>query len=355
MNRKRSIIIAAALLTAIVFAALWFYNPVPQTDTGAVTPSGECLTVSFIDVGQALSVLITDGQYWILYDAGTNDTDISEFIKSQGCDKLDYAIGSHAHEDHIGGMDKVLRSVECGTLLLPAKTADTSTYKDIIKAAEENEVPIVTAEAGQEYTLGDMILEILAPVREYDDQNNNSVVLRLAYGANVFLFSGDAETAAEKDIISNSALLSCDVYCAGHHGSDTSSSYVFLRAANPKHIVISCGKDNSYGHPHEGALSRFRDVGATVYRTDELGTVVFQSDGKNITVSAKGEESPVEWTSPDPGEGAILANEYIGNLSSKKFHLPSCSALPAEHNRVVFESREKAVGAGYEPCGSCKP
>ena len=143
--------------------------------------------------------------------------------------------------------------------------------------------------------------------------------------------------------------LEADVLQAGHHGSSTSSSYYFLRQVNPAYVVISCGKDNMYGHPHQEALSRFRDLGAELFRTDGQGTVIATDDGTHITFHCEGEKSDRPYTA-DPEEA-----NYIGNINSRKYHAPDCSSLPEEKNRVYFMSIEAAEKAGYSPCGRCNP
>jgi competence protein ComEC len=176
------------------------------------------------------------------------------------------------------------------------------------------------------------------------------------------LLTGDIENVAERDIISMGYNISCDVLKAPHHGSETSSSYIFLREANPRIVVISCGKDNTYGHPHDGPLSRYYDLGATVYRTDIESTIVLTSDGKTITSNAEGSKSDREYIPVNDPENdgviegdTVIVNEYIGNVNSKKFHLPSCTSLPIEKNRVIFGNREDAVTSGYAPCKICNP
>ena len=137
----------------------------------------------------------------------------------------------------------------------------------------------------------------------------------------------------------------------GHHGSDTSSSYLFLREVMPEYAIISCGKDNSYGHPHDETLSRLRDADVTLYRTDMQGTVTCTSDGKTVSFTVERNAG----TETNPTEKTSDADYYIGNINSHKFHRPDCSGLPAEKNRVIFDTREEAIEQGYDPCGTCRP
>ena len=119
-------------------------------------------------------------------------------------------------------------------------------------------------------------------MKEYDDINNLSLVLMVQHGDNRFLLTGDMERIAENDLVESGADLKADVLKVGHHGSEGSSGYIFVREVMPAYAVISCGKDNSYGHPDEATLSRFRDAEAMVLRTDECSTIIARSDGNDI-------------------------------------------------------------------------
>jgi len=370
--RARGFVLLAALLAAVFLSSScspvsgspsgYYVAPAATSHMGApAAPVQGELAVWFVDVGQADCALLSDGSASVLVDAGGNATakDVVAFLREQGIERLDYAIGTHPHEDHVGGLDAVLDAVPVDTLILPEKEGDTKTYEDVLDAARRNGVSIVRAKPESVYRVGTYTMTLLGPVKLYDDMNNNSVVARVDHGENVFLFTGDIEAAAEKDILSMGYDVECTVLKAPHHGSETSSSYVFLRAAYPEMVVVSCGLDNSYGHPHDGPMSRYRDAGATVYRTDTLGSIRMTSDGRSITVDAQGEASPVRRAPKDAdglsGGASINVQEYIGNTNTKKFHMPNCSGLPSEKNRVVLESREEAVQRGYAPCGLCKP
>ena len=184
-------------------------------------------------------------------------------------------------------------------------------------------------------------------------------MLRIDYGQTSFLLTGDMESDAEKDLVESGANLDVDVLQVGHHGSETSTSYVFLNEVLPEMGVISVGTGNSYGHPHEAALSRLRDAGVDVYRTDLMGTITIASDGTNYTVGSE-HYVPTEQQNPTltDGSGQMAASTpaettYIGNVNSKKFHLPTCPNLPAEQNQILFSSYDQAVAEGYSPCGTC--
>jgi competence protein ComEC len=319
------------------------------------------LDVHFIDVGQADAALLTDGKGAVLIDGG-NAMDgplVVSCIKNAGVKKLDLVIGTHPHEDHIGGLSDVLKSVKASVITLPNKRSGTAAWRNLLSAIKSAGVKRVTAKAGDEYDIGDMHIVLVAPVKTYkgdssEDLNNMSVICKVMYGDTSFLFTGDAEREAESDVLASGADISCDVLKVPHHGSGSSSSYVFLREANPKIAVISCGKDNDYGHPHEEVLSRYNDLGAEVIRTDRLGTAVVSSDGKTVTADKKG-DLPEKPHTDAAGLGEAEYAAYVGNLRSKVFHAPDCTGLPAEKNRTTFDERDDALDAGYRPCGRCNP
>lgn len=198
-------------------------------------------------------------------------------------------------------------------------------------------------------------IEVLGPQREYKDFNNNSIVLKVNAGETAFLFTGDAEETAEKDILQAGYDLQADVLKVGHHGSSTSSSQAFLQAVKPKYAVISVGVGNSYHHPEEEALQRLQSIGAEIYCTDLQGDIVCTTDGKNIAFNCNSVSGAEVYA--DAAKNNTPAEEvvYIANKKSKKFHLESCASLPDEENRIYLEDREGAISLGYTPCGTCKP
>ena len=255
---------------------------------GPVTEDG--LQVHFIDVGQGDSALIeADGQA-MLIDAGENDQGekVCQYISSQGYDSLSYVVGTHPHSDHIGGIDDVLYTFRVESLLMPDIGQDTATYEDVMEAAQSRNVPVSSPEPGEQFYLGGALITVTGPTENYgDDLNSWSLCLKIQYGENVFLFTGDAEAQAEEDMVQYARLrgisLEADVMKGGHHGSSTSNSEILLEAADPNTVVISCGLDNEYGHPHEEVIERLARMGCVVYRTDHSGTVTAVCDGTEIT------------------------------------------------------------------------
>ena len=336
-------------------------NAPPAASQPAPPAEGGGFSVTFIDVGQALSVLVgCDGQY-MLYDGGNVEDGslVVSYLQSRGVDRLEYVFCSHAHEDHVGGLAAVMAAVPAGQVYAPVTENDTQCFEDFVKYTQQQGLAIVVPAAGSVWQLGSAVIRMLGPVASYDDTNDTSLVLRIDYGETSFLLTGDMEQDAEDDLVASGAPLDVDVLQVGHHGSETSTGYVFLNAVLPEVGVISVGEGNSYGHPHEAALSRLRDAGVDVWRTDLSGTIRITSDGVNYAV-ASDKDVPPEAQNPTLTDGsgqqsssqpAIQA--YIGNANSKKFHLPSCSNLPDPANQILFSSYEQAVEAGYEPCGNC--
>lgn len=339
------------------------------------------LTVHYLDVGQGDCILAEcDGEY-MLIDAGDNNqgTKIQNYLQKQGVRKLKYAVGTHPDSDHIGGLDVILYKFDCGKVMMPDVSKDTATYRDVVDAMKQKGYKNTVPKAGDTFTLGDAVCTVLAPSKGYEDANNNSIVLKLEHGENTFLFMGDAEEEEEADILKSDEDVAADVLKVGHHGSRSSSSQKFLKAVSPEYAVISCGEDNSYGHPHAETLNNLRAMGVKVFRSDEQGTITAVSDGSKITwnsapsdtwkagepvgssqisgSSSLAKSGTVQYSSSQVPTGeASSAGSYIGNKNNGKLHKVSCSYLPLEKNQAVFNTREEAVTAGYDdPCKRCNP
>lgn len=248
------------------------------------------LIVDFIDVGQGDSILIRQGDHAILIDGGTSECkdDLLNFLKSENIQKFDYIVGTHPHEDHIGSLDDVVNAYDFDTILFPKVTTTTKTFENLVNAVKNKNKKFTTPVSGNEYTLGDAKFKILAPSSDsYQSLNNYSIVIKLTYGENTFMFTGDAETLSETEMLNSFDDLTADVLKIGHHGSTTSTSKKFLNAVNPKYAVISVGKDNTYNHPTKTTMNKLEELKIPVYRTDEKGTIECVSNGKDITFNVE--------------------------------------------------------------------
>ena len=244
------------------------------------------LKVHFIDVGQADSILIQSDEQTMLIDAGNNadSEDVVAYIKSQNIDKLDYVVGTHPHEDHIGGLDAVIESFDIGVIYMPKAMSTTKTFEDVLNAISKKGMKVTTPVPGTTAKFGEASFTILAPNSDsYKETNNYSIVIKLDHGNNSFLFTGDAEDVSEKEMIEKGYDLSADVLKVGHHGSSTSTTKEFLEKVNPKYALISAGKDNRYGHPHKETIDLLNKKGIEIYRTDESGTIIAISNGESLT------------------------------------------------------------------------
>lgn len=329
------------------------------------------MEVHFIDVGQGDCILITCDGESMLIDAGNNDkgTTVQFYLKRHGVDNLKYVIGTHPDSDHIGGMDVILYKFDCETIIMSDRGGDSDTYRDVIDTINYKNYDITFPVIGMEYSLGNASFEIIGPNGYYDDDNNCSISIRVSHGKNSFIFTGDAEEKAEKDLIDSGFIIESSVLKLGHHGSKSSSSEVFLQAVNPQYVVICCGKDNSYGHPHSEVLDLLLEQGRLVYRTDEQGSIVATSDGNSITWNCKPSES---WQAGDRSktqndENKTITDEstefspdvtYILNTNTKRFHYTNCNSvneMKEKNKKESTQTRDELISQGYKPCGSCNP
>lgn len=293
------------LIFLAVFPALWEQLPGEMIKAfweaaSEAFQDGSGLEIHYLDVGQGDSTLILCDGHAMLIDAGDNDkgTAVQSYLEGQGVTALDYVIGTHPDADHIGGLDVILYKFDCQMVMMPDFEKDTRTYDDVVQTMKRKRYKNTLPEVGTVYELGSAVFTIVAPNGEYgDDANDYSVGILLQHGKNRFLFTGDAEEASEADMLENGIDLEADVFKASHHGSRTANTEEFLQTVDPDYVVISCGQDNSYGHPHAEVMNRLRAMGISVFRTDEQGTIVAYSDGTEITFNMSPDES---WKAGEP-------------------------------------------------------
>jgi len=381
---RKNIFLIFTLLAALIFSGC------SVDDLGQHKIAADQLQVHFISVGQGDSELIKlpTGQN-VLIDAGDTDCRnvLIKYLKDNNVSEIDMAIATHPHSDHIGSMQAVLENFKVNNIIRPDYDYDSVLYTNFLYSIEENKVNEILSKPGYTFDEGGAHFEILGPLKEYDECNNMSVVVMMTYGAQKFLFTGDMQEAAEKDLLAAGYNLHADVLKVGHHGSETSSSVDFLKAVAPSVAVIEVGKDNDYNLPKDKIVTRLAQSGATVYRTDKSGDIVVCSDGKDYTITTddsasdmlngalygnssqqssssqittqksdeqqdnenkKSSSANKALTSAKKTEGA-----YVGNSSSKIYHSADCSALPTEKNRVYFSTQQEAEKAGYSPHSAC--
>ena len=324
------------------------------------------LTVTWLDVGQGDAAVIQCGGQSMLIDGGKPEKSsyIYAWLQQHGLSYLDVIVATHVDADHIGGLSGALNYASVGTAYCPETTGTTETFQSFVKYLAQRGKQITVPTAGETFALGGAQIQILGPLHRAEDSNDNSIVLKVSFGATSFLFTGDAERAEEQDLLNSGVNLQSTVLKIGHHGSDTSTSYPFLRAVAPQYAVISVGAGNSYGHPTEAVLSRLRDAGVTTFRTDMQGEITAVSDGQTINFSTA--KNAVAIASANAGGGnadgaagaGTTAGSYVLNTNSHKFHLPSCSSVETispKNRKDVNESREQIISEGYAPCKRCNP
>jgi len=226
----------------------------------------------------------------MLIDAGNNGDGklVKNYLIEQGVNSLDYVIGTHPHEDHIGGLDYIINNFKIGKIYLPKVTATTKAFGDVIVAIKNKGMKITQPKPGESFTLGFAKITILAPNSSYyKDLNNYSIVVRVEFGSNSFLLTGDAEDISESEILAKGFNIKADLLKVGHHGSRSSTTVDFLAKVNPKYAVISTEIGNDYGHPHKETMDKLKSKKILVYRTDELGTIIATSNGKSISFNTK--------------------------------------------------------------------
>ena len=243
----------------------------------------EDLLIDYIDVGQADSILIRNQDKVMLIDAGTNEAGetVVNYLENLGITKIDYLIGTHPHEDHIGGLDDVINKFDIGQIYMPKIETTTKTFEDVLEAIENKNLTVIAPNKGDEIVLGQATGEFITePILDKDNLNVSSLIFRLEFGDNSFLFMGDAEEENEKTI----SWPKTDVLKVGHHGSSTSSSEEFLKQVQPQYAIIMVGEGNSYGLPTQETIDKLNTIGSTIYRTDENGTIQLTSDGNTIEI-----------------------------------------------------------------------
>lgn len=294
LNKLIKIIIGLVILIVITIQGNLFDNV--SNATASINDStksdkidakvNENFSVSFIDVGQADSVLIRNGNYNMLIDAGNNEDGekLVNYFKSLGIEEFTYVFATHPHEDHIGGMDDIINNFKIDNYYMSNKLSTTKTFMDVLDALDGRNLKYTVPNKGDTLKLGDANIKVIYPGDDKSNINDSSIVLKITYGKNSFLLTGDATSNVERKIYNED--IKSDILKVAHHGSSYSSTDVFLDKVKPYYAVISVGKNNIYNHPSNKTLEKLNKRNIKVYRTDLDGTIVFISDGENLSVKA---------------------------------------------------------------------
>ncbi len=312
-------------------------EPAIEQASVQVTKVSDIMQVHFIDVGQGDAALITCGEEAMLIDAGDNSmgTTVQKYLMQQGIDKLEYVIATHPDADHIGGLDVIIYKFDCEMILMPDAEKDTESYQDVLAVMENQYYQKTVPKVGDIYTLGSANFQVISPALTYAEANNNSIVIRLVHGDNSFLFTGDAEVQAQQEMTYGGYELHSDVIKIPHHGGSSSYQKWFYQEVKPAFAVISCGKDNGYGHPSKEVLEALKELGVSVYRTDEQGSIVATSDGKDISWNT----SPSVTWAPGVIPPIMISGseDTISDVTNNHDNEVSLSAQEAKQDKSVLQ------------------
>ncbi len=348
-------LISLLLLAAMLLSSLFGCNILSENSENNIDidKTGYDLILHFIDVGQGDCTLVESNGHFALIDAGeySERNKVISYLSEAGVTSLDYIIATHPHSDHVGSLAEVIHNFDT-TALICTNAPSTSSWEYVMDAADERGVPYEIPSPFEVYQLGSATITVLSPSEDavYSSLNDYSIVTMIEYGNTSALLTGDAERVVEKELVKGDFDLSANILKCGHHGSSTSSCSQFLDAVSPDAAVISCGKNNDYGHPHEETISALKYRNIPVWRTDISGTIIATTDGEQFSFTTATENTTIkENTTPD--------TTYIGNKNSKVFHLPTCESASKmkENNKIGFSTYKDAIDAGYKACGSCNP
>ena len=293
MRNKKKLI--TSLLVIIIAGIFYLFEgyPIEEKDQNTnqrveevPVTAEDRLEVTFIDVGQADSILLENEGQYMLVDAGNNEDGpkLVTYLKGLGINQFNYVVGTHPHEDHIGGLDDIINNFNIKNFYMPDVITTTKTFEDVLDALENKNIALTIPNKNDTFKLGDATIKVLYVGSEDEkDLNNTSIVLKATYQNVSFLLTGDASTKVEGNLDRKD--LESTVLKVAHHGSSTATNEEFLNLVNPKYAVISVGKDNQYNHPHTSVLNTLANHNITTYRTDEDGTIQMITDGVNIEIN----------------------------------------------------------------------
>jgi len=342
---------------------------ITETET-IVEPVESDMTVHFLDVGQGLAILVQSDNQTLVFDGGDRNTSsfVVAYLKEQGVNKIDYLISSHYDADHVAGLIGCLNVFDVNVVIGSDYVHDSNLYTSFMDAVSAKSLQVTHPAVGEQFTFGTGSFTVLAPAQIGSSSNDNSIAIKITNGSNSFVFTGDAESASESDMVVNGLDLNCDVLSIAHHGSASSTSYAFLEATVPEFAVISAGTNNQYGHPHADTMDKLNAMEISVYRNDIQGTIIAHSDGSVITwsqepcndysagdsndIGTQAEvsvsiETPVE-TSPSETAPSIVA--WLSATGSKYHSINNCGNMnPSKARQTTVD----AASGAYEPCNKC--
>lgn len=285
-KKKKENKLLRILLIIITICYGLYISEIEETYSLDPNQTNNPLTITYLDVGQADSILIENNDEYMLIDAGNNDDGplLVKYFKEKNITTFKYLIGTHPHEDHIGGLDDVINNFNINTIYMPDVITTTKTFLDVLDSIENNNLTYKVPKIEEKFTLGDANIEVLYTGVDEKDLNNTSIVLRLDYKNTSFLFTGDATDTTEKILLKAKEKLNIDVLKVGHHGSKYSTTTEFLKATTPKYAIISVGKNNTYNHPDTKTINKLNKYNIETHRTDNEGTIIITSDGNNIEI-----------------------------------------------------------------------
>ena len=376
MKRKKDRIVCLLIFSLILVLSSACMQEKSTLSEAISTPDPKKeLSITMLDVGQGLSLLLeSDGEY-MLYDGGGREhsSTVVTYLKNMQIDSLTYLVASHYDEDHIAGLIGAMNTVDVSLALTPDYETDTEIYQSFCRMVEGKHIKEEHPYPGQTYPLGYADIQVMSPdAYDWENDNNNSIVMKVTMGEFSCLLCGDAEQEAEENMVaemSSEEELKSNLLVVAHHGSSSSTSQIFLDAVSPQYAWISVGEGNDYGHPTKTVLNRLKKAGVELYRTDMQGDITLTTDGKNISLNKDSCDSWASVTKVLPSdnkeeivtegsENRMQDSTYILNTKSHKFHKSSCSSISkmsARNKKEVSADREDLIAQGYEPCGNCKP